>query len=303
MRWPAAANRPPHRHSRRAPVVSACIRSLLRVPITATARIPPDDDLTLDCLAGDWSIWQLRHGHRFSADDLLTAWTAVRATPDARALLDLGAGIGSVGLLTLWRMAADARLAMVEVQELSHRLARRTVEHNGLARRVDLHHQDLRGWPGGEFDLVTGSPPYIPLTDGTPSRHPQKAAARFELHGDVFDYCSAAARSLAPGGVFCFCHAARDPRPEAAVAAAGLALISRQEVRFRAHHPPMIALFTCAGEGQRDDPPAFNLRDANGRWTPEYLAMRTEMGAPAEFLARAGVGADVGRQTTANERE
>src|SRR5215471_17041737 len=59
--------------------------------------------ITLDTLAGDWRILQLRTGHRFSADDLLTAWTAVRANPAARQVLDLGACIGSVGLLVLWQ--------------------------------------------------------------------------------------------------------------------------------------------------------------------------------------------------------
>lgn len=53
------------------------------------------DDVTLDTLAGDWRIFQHRTGHRFSADDLLTAWAAVRAKPEARRLLDLGAGLGT----------------------------------------------------------------------------------------------------------------------------------------------------------------------------------------------------------------
>ena len=34
------------------------------------------DDVTLDTLAGDWRILQLRTGHRFSADDLLTENTS-----------------------------------------------------------------------------------------------------------------------------------------------------------------------------------------------------------------------------------
>ena len=59
---------------------------------------------TLDLLAGDWGIFQLRGGHRYSTDDLPTAWTAARARPSARRLLDLGSGIGSVGLVTLWRL-------------------------------------------------------------------------------------------------------------------------------------------------------------------------------------------------------
>src|SRR5215510_5927900 len=150
------------------------------------------DDLTLDILAGDWRIFQLRTGHRFSADDLLTAWAAVHARPEARQLLDLGAGIGSVGLLVLWRLPAAEHLTMVEVQAVSHALACRTVAYDGLAGRVTLHCQDLRHWSGGAFDLVTASPPYLPVGRGVRPQHPQKAAARFELHGDVFDYCQAA---------------------------------------------------------------------------------------------------------------
>jgi tRNA1(Val) A37 N6-methylase TrmN6 len=242
--------------------------------------------VTLDVLAGDWRIYQLRLGHRFSTDDLLTAWAAARVRPDARRLLDLGAGIGSVGLLTLWCLGQEAQLTLVEVQAVSHALARRTVAHNGLEDRVALHLGDLRDWHGAEFDLVTGSPPYLPPASGVAARHGQRAAARLELHGDVFDYCRAAARSLAEGGAFCFCHAAADPRPERAVAEAGLTVLARQEVYFRAALPPSIALYTCAREGERHDPAPLVIRDRAGRWTEAYLEVREAMGAPREFLER-----------------
>jgi tRNA1(Val) A37 N6-methylase TrmN6 len=246
------------------------------------------DDITLDILAGTWRIFQLRTGHRFSADDLLTAWAAVRAKPEAHRVLDLGAGIGSVGLLTLWKLPVTAHLTMVEVQAVSHTLACRTVTYNHLTERVTLHQQDLRQWPaGGDFDLITASPPYIPVGQGVPPRHAQKAAARFELHGDVFEYCQAAARSLGSRGVLCFCHAADDPRPIPAIAQAGLTLVQRQAVHFRAHLPPRMALFTCAWEGTREDLPPFVIRDRQGYWTAEYLALREAMGAPAGFLAQA----------------
>jgi tRNA1Val (adenine37-N6)-methyltransferase len=258
----------------------------VRTSTDPSAPCGPDEQ-TLDVLAGDWRIYQLKNGHRFSADDLLTAWTAVKAIPRAGLLLDLGAGIGAVGLLTLWRMPCAARLTMVEVQEISHRLAKRTVEHNRLEKRVELQRTDLRTWKGGRYQLITGSPPYLPIADGTPSRHPQKAAARFELHGDVFDYCRAAARALAERGAFCFCHSARDTRPEQAIADSGLRLLHRRDVYFRAQHPPMIALFTCAWEGERHDVPPLFLRDDGGRWTDDYLRIRAEMGAPDRFLLRA----------------
>jgi tRNA1Val (adenine37-N6)-methyltransferase len=240
--------------------------------------------VTLDTLAGSWRIFQLRRGHRFSTDDLLTAWAAVRAQPMACRLLDLGAGIGSVGLLALWKLPTEGNLTMVEVQVVSHALAHRTVAHNGLAARVTLHLMDLRRWPGGNFDLVIASPPYLPLARGVRPQHEQKAAARFELHGNVFDYCRAAARSLADTGVFCFCHTADDLRPEQAIATSGLTLLHRQPVYFRATLPARIALFTCAWRGAREDPPPLVIRDHKGRWTTDYLSIREEMGASAAFL-------------------
>ncbi|MCK6524793.1 methyltransferase [Myxococcota bacterium] len=242
----------------------------------------PNADESLDRLTADWRIFQLRRGHRFSTDDTLTAWTAARARPGSRRLLDLGAGIGSVGLLTLWRMPPDATLTMVEVQEVSHKLARRTVALNGLLGRVTLRHKDMRDPTAlagdAPYELITGSPPYIPLGKGIVSAHPQRAGARMELRGDVFDYCRAAASVLAPDGRFCLCHAAGDPRPEQAIAAAGLTLLARQDVIFRPRQAPTIALFSCAWTGERADLPPFVVRGEDSEWTDEYLKLREEMG-------------------------
>jgi tRNA1(Val) A37 N6-methylase TrmN6 len=242
-----------------------------------------DDAESCDRLAGDWQIWQLRRGHRFSADDMLTAWMAAGLAPGATELLDLGAGIGSVGLMTLWRMAPAARLTMVEAQDVSHALARRTVHTNGLAGRVTLRLGDLRD-PDvlpevDRFDLVTGSPPYIPLGKGVVSPVPQRAACRMELRGSIADYALAAARAMRPAGWFVACFAAADPRGEAAFAAAGLTLHVRQDVVFRAGQPPMIVLL--AGRrlpGPLDHRPPLQIRDAAGEWTDPYLALREQMG-------------------------
>ncbi|MFT7621346.1 MAG: tRNA1Val (adenine37-N6)-methyltransferase [Myxococcota bacterium] len=238
---------------------------------------------TLNRLAGDWKIFQLKKGHRFSTDDLMTAWTAAHARPSARRLLDIGSGIGSVGLLALWRLAAaEAHLTSLEVQSLSRDLMLKTIAHNGLEHRTDPRLGDLRAREhlpqGPVFELVTGSPPYIPIGRGVQSPHPQKAAARIELHGSVFDYCITGARMLAPDGCFALVHAAADPRPEQAIAAAGLTLRARRDVHFRADQPPLIALFECAHSGERHDHPPFFIRGTDGQWTDEYLEMRRDMG-------------------------
>jgi tRNA1(Val) A37 N6-methylase TrmN6 len=250
--------------------------------VTCPAEGPSGEEETLDHLIGDWRIYQLRKGHRFSTDDLLTAWAASRAAPGALHLLDLGSGLGSVGLMTLWHMGPQAKLRCVEVQEVSLGLAVRTVEHNGLGDRVDLLHGDLREEenvpPVRNHDLVTGSPPYFPLGTGVVSSHPQRAGARMELHGDVFDYCLAAERSLSKTGNFVFCHAAGDDRPEAAIPAAGLVLLSRQDVVFRGGQPPTIALFVCGRDGTRHDLDPVVVRGEDGQWTDPYMAIRRKMG-------------------------
>jgi tRNA1(Val) A37 N6-methylase TrmN6 len=243
---------------------------------------------SFDRLAGDWRIHQLVGGHRFSADDLFTAWVAAETAPEALDLCDIGAGIGSVGLMTLWRMRPQARLLAVEAQEVSHRLMLRTVADNGLADRVTCRLGDLRDPEvlpeRARFDLVTGSPPYIPVGRGVISPHPQRAACRMELRGSIADYARTAARILRPGGHLVVCFAAADPRGEPALAEAGLHLRVRQDIVFRGDQPPLVAVFVATHEaGPCDRRPPFFIRGADGAWTERYHDMREAMGTKLDF--------------------
>lgn len=253
--------------------------------------IDPSPDESLDLLAGDWRIFQLRRGHRFSTDDLLCAWAGARSGHPALRLLDLGAGIGSVGLLSLWRQPPEAALVMVEAQEQSHLLARKTLAWNHLEERVEPRLGDLRDPEmvpeSSFFDIVTCSPPYIPIGKGVISPVPQRAAARIELRGSIHDYMITASRALAPGGRIAIVFAARDPRPEEAIARQGLALLWQRDVCFREGQPPTIQLLVAsksepAGPAVRE-PPLF-VRDASGRWSQEMLSIRLEMGARPQDL-------------------
>ena len=48
---------------------------------------------------------------------------------------------------------------------------------------------------------------------------------------------------------------------------------------LRSHLEPTVALFECRAEPtERQADARFTIRDADGRWTDEYLAMRAEMG-------------------------
>jgi tRNA1(Val) A37 N6-methylase TrmN6 len=247
-------------------------------------------DETLDALSGHFRIYQLRRGHRFSTDDVLTAWYGTAWAPAARAVLDLGSGLGSVGMIAAWRLPG-ARFVTVEAQEESVRLARRSAEYNGLLDRYEIRHGDFRSTSvlgaGERFDLVLGSPPYFPPGTGVEGDHPQKVACRFELCGDVGDYAAAAGRHLAAGGVFtCVFPEEQRDRVEAAARAAGLVVVRRRPVVFREGEPPLIGLFLMMRASDLPEEmrartwlePPLVIRTADGRVHAEYAAVKLAVG-------------------------
>ena len=263
-------------------------------PVPPGARIavdlPPDE--TLDAISGHFRIFQLRKGHRFSTDDLLTAWYGTTWAPCPARVLDLGSGIGSVGMMAAWRLTG-ARFVTVEAQEASVRLARKSAAYNGLDGRYDIRHADFREAsalaPGERFDLVLASPPYFPVGAGIEGDHPQKIACRFELRGDIADYARVAKAHLEAGGfVACIYPEERRGVLEAAADAAGLTVVRRRPVVFREGEPPLVSLFGMMRaqdlpEAMRNrtwvEPPLV-IRAADGSVHPEYAAIKLSMGFP-----------------------
>jgi len=247
------------------------------VPPGASASTDVAEDETLDAISGHFRILQLRRGHRFSTDDVLTAWYGTTWVPSASTVLDLGSGIGSVGMIAAWRLPG-ARFVSIEAQSDSVALARRSAAYNGLTDRYDIRESDFRAAAAlGEaerFDLVLGSPPYFPRGSGIEGDHPQKVAGRFELRGDIGDYARVAARHLAVGGVFaCVFPEEQRARVEAAARRAGLVIVRRRPVVFREGEPPLVTLFAMT---RGSDLPS-ELHDRT--WVEPPLVIRTEAGA------------------------
>src|ERR1043165_4598179 len=104
------------------------------IPPGALADEPPAAGETRDALSGHFRVFQLENGHRFSTDDVLTAWYGTTWAPSVRTVLDLGSGIGTVAMIAAWRLPA-ARFVTVEAQEQSVHLARKSANWNGLLDR------------------------------------------------------------------------------------------------------------------------------------------------------------------------
>lgn len=250
---------------------------------------------TLDVLCGHYRIFQLRKGHRYSTDDILTAWYGTSWCPTADSILDLGSGIGTVAMVAAWRLPA-CRVVTVEAQPESVLLARKSVRWNGLTGRFDLREGDFRDpailRDDERFDLVLGSPPYFPPGSGVEGDHPQKIACRFELRGTIDDYCATAAAHLRVGGLFA-CVFPVHPEDQArrvveAARRAGLVIIRQRSIVLREGEPPLIGVFAMT---RREDlpesmhqqtwhEPPLMIRQQDGSVHPEYAAVKLSFGFP-----------------------
>ncbi len=264
------------------------------IPPGLTSGVSVEPHETLDAISGHFRLFQLRAGHRFSTDDILTAWYGTSWCPTARTALDLGSGIGTVGMICAWRLPGT-KFVTVEAQSESVALARKSAQYNGLTERYEIRTGDFRTdgilRADERFDLITGSPPYFPLGAGVESEHPQKLACRFELRGTVADYCATAAKHLAAGGLFA-CVFPAEPtqvaRVEAGAKAAGLAIVRRRPVGFREGEPPLVALFGMMRaddlpewfRGQTWVEPELIIRTRQGEIHPEYSAVKLAIGFP-----------------------
>jgi tRNA1Val (adenine37-N6)-methyltransferase len=252
--------------------------------------VEPEEGETRDFICGYFRLFQYEKAHRYSTDDVLTAWYATICAPRVDRAADLGSGIGSVATIVAWRLPG-ARFCTVEAQERSLRLAQKSMRYNGLDSRVTLYLGDLRD-PSvlaneAPFDLVTGSPPYWPEGTATAAEHPQAIPARIEVRGGVDGYALAASRILAPGGVFVFVFpTVQRERALRAIADAGLKLVRSRDVEFKEGAPPLITLFAAARAS--DLPPTYEalveppltIRAKDGSVPREYSAIRMSFGFP-----------------------
>lgn len=240
-------------------------------------------ELTDDLLTREVRVWQRARGHRFSVDDMVTAYVAAEAVPGAKRLLDLGCGLGSVLLHLAWSMP-EAVLVGVEAQAMSFELLTRNVARNNFGHRVSVHHGDLRDPSivsalGRDFDLITGTPPYFPPGTAVDAEDEQRAYARVEYRGGVEDYIRTGAALLAPEGRFILCgDSDAQTRVEEACRAEGLFLHRTLRVLPRTERPALFSIWTLGREQQAQITQEMLMRDASGEKTPAALRVKAFSG-------------------------
>ncbi|MGH7968682.1 MAG: tRNA1(Val) (adenine(37)-N6)-methyltransferase [Limisphaerales bacterium] len=240
------------------------------------------EELFVSGLVGPYRVFQRKYGHRHGIDDATTAWYALQKTPPVKNTLDLGTGIGTVGLAVLWGLGAEAELTCVEAQEISYRLLTENILGNGLNKCVGAIHGDIRDLDlGKRFRLITGSPPYFPIGTGSLPEDSQKAHARFELRGDIGDYALAAKRHITDDGLIVFCFPFQQKtRCIKLVTDVGFRFITIRDVVPMKSKPALFSLYCASlsftGALAEENPLIVAFED--GKYTPEMRALQATRG-------------------------
>jgi tRNA1Val (adenine37-N6)-methyltransferase len=196
-------------------------------------------------------------GYRVNADAFLLADFA-GAPRRVRHVIDLGSGVGAVGLSLLHSDRAE-RATLVEVDDALVPLAARNIEENGFVHRAEIVHADVAKLRGTSADLVVCNPPYVEPGRG---RAPSPTVARAK-QGSLSSFLDCARRILGRRAHACFVY----PAIEATTLFVALRErgLEPKRVRFvhakRSHPARVVLVDVAAGKpgGLVVEPPLFEI--------------------------------------------
>jgi len=167
-------------------------------------------------LGGALQVLQPQDGYRAGLDAVLLAASAPIQEGYGSRVLDVGAGVGVVGLAVA-RRVGDAGVTLVERDPELAALARANVEHNDLTARVRVIEGDVTRplrelselAPLAEsFDHVLANPPFHTEGRGTAAGDALKAAGHAMPEGSLDRWVRFMAAMARPGGRLALIHRA-----------------------------------------------------------------------------------------------
>jgi tRNA1Val (adenine37-N6)-methyltransferase len=228
-------------------------------------------DSTEDALfGGRLVLHQLARGYRTNVDALLLAAFVASGPPRTHAV-DLGAGVGPLGL-SLLHFRAAARVTLVEVDAAAAALCRHNVQANGFESRATVVAGDVRAVSEGlrgAADLVVSNPPYFAPGQGRVPLDERRALARM---GELEHFARAARTFAGRRARVAFVYpAASFALLVATFARAGLQAKRARFVHTSASSPARVVLVEAAAGkpgGLAVQPPLVE-RDASGAYALE----------------------------------
>jgi tRNA1(Val) A37 N6-methylase TrmN6 len=173
------------------------------------AARPPLSSTTDDLfLGGALTVRQPRSGYRAGTDAVLLAALITPEALGTGAVLDIGAGVGVIGLC-VGRRCPEARAVLLERDPYLVALARDNIDRNGLSARMSVVEADLArataalenaGIRSESFPVVLANPPYHDDGRSTAAESALKAVSHQMPEDGLEVWARFMCRMAAPGG-------------------------------------------------------------------------------------------------------
>ncbi len=166
-----------------------------------------EDEQLDDLQINELKIIQKKKGFKFGTDAVLLSDFASEIHSES--ILDLCTGTGIVALLLSAKTNAE-RICAIEIQEDIAGMAQRSVEMNGLDKRIFIKCGDLKtcvsDYGKRSFGLVTCNPPYMRAGAGVPNESDSKLVSRHEVMCTLEDVIRTASGLVSVSGHFAMVH-------------------------------------------------------------------------------------------------
>jgi tRNA1(Val) A37 N6-methylase TrmN6 len=179
--------------------------------------VVPETAATLDAfLGGRLTVAQPTHGYRAGLDAVLLAAAIPERSNRLMSVLDVGAGVGVVGLCVAARLPS-AQVTLVELQTELSALAAQNIERNQLDLRVRVITADVRDRPetlselgliADSFDHVVCNPPFDIEGNGRSPPNASKARSHAMPAGELDQWGRVLARYCRASGTATIIHRA-----------------------------------------------------------------------------------------------
>lgn len=228
-------------------------------------------------LDGRLVLRQPKRGHRAGSDAILLA----AAIPDLGdgPLLDIGAGVGTIGLAVALAQPG-LRVVLIERDPELAALAAGNIILNHLDERVSAVAGDIAGPAAtlglqpASFACVAMNPPFYPPREHRASPVPNRRAAHV-AEGTLEPWLKAARRLLRPGGRIALIHRAEALAEVLDGLATGFGDVAVRPVHALADRPAIRIVVTAILNSRKPAAllPAFVLNTPDGRFTSESEAL------------------------------
>ena len=129
---------------------------------------------------------------------LLGAWASVG---DAKRILDIGTGNGTIALMLAQRSIDLAQIDAVEIETTDALQAEENFNQAPWRDKVHIHHSSIQSfYPDKKYNLIVSNPPYFSNSQSPPDQ--RRYHARHTIRLNHIDLTSAAVRLLEDDGKF-----------------------------------------------------------------------------------------------------